>query len=189
MKIKGWLILMSSLLIALVYTFSVTGTKQVEISQVQHEIKQVRSNISQKKQQFNQEQTQLPDNQVQAQQALVTFAQVYYTFASQTDYLARFTKLADGLALPTEQQSQLFDSGLDETGGSRIDNLGLKSQYDSGNTYAGELNDDSVPVYAVVTVKTSSTGQSPFKQKVFLQADYNVNSHRITRMVINQIQL
>lgn len=189
MKTKGWLILIGGLVVGLAYTFSLTGTKQVQITRVQHEMKQVKSAISHTKQRIDHEQSQLTDNQVKAQQALLTFAQVYYTFASQADYLARFTKLADGLSLSAEQQAQLFDSGLDDTGGSRIDNLGLKSKYDSGNSYTGELNNDTVPTYAVVTVKTSGTGQSAVKQQVFLEADYNVTSSQLTRITINQIQL
>uniref|UniRef100_UPI0038F7B3BB hypothetical protein n=1 Tax=Streptomyces europaeiscabiei TaxID=146819 RepID=UPI0038F7B3BB len=67
-----------------------------------------------------------------------------YTFSSQSDYDKRFSKIADIVDLKRDQKNQLFNSGLDATGGSRIDNLGLISEYQTATGYTSDLDNQTI---------------------------------------------
>lgn len=68
-------------------------------------------------------------------------------------------QISDILSLINEQKNQLFDGGLDAIDGSRIDNLGLASQYKTANSYTSVLYNQSLEALSTVIIQTSGTGQ------------------------------
>ena len=112
-------------------------------------------------------------------------AKAYYTFSSQSDYNKRFSQISDILSLSNEQRSKLFDSGLDATGGSRIDNLGLTSQYQTGNSYTSDLDNQTIEALATIIVQTSGTGQKVINQTVLLHGWFDTKTQKFISIKIN----
>lgn len=133
-------------------------------------------------------QTTYNANDDQAKNDLLAFAKAYYTFSSQSDYDKRFSKIADIVDLKRNQKNQLFDSGLDATGGSRIDNLGLTSQYQTVTGYTSDLDNQTIEVLATVIVQTSGTGQKAINQTILLHSWFDTKTQKLTSIKINQIQ-
>ena len=115
-------------------------------------------------------------------------AKAYYTFSSQSDYDKRFSKVSDILSLSNDQKNQLFDSGLDATGGSRIDNLGLTSEYQTATGFTSDLDNQTIESLATVIVETSGTGQKVINQTVLLHGWFDIKTQELTSIKINQIQ-
>ncbi len=128
MKNKVLLSMICLLLVGLGIMMSITNGKRAQIQQVRKKVSQVNKQQKQVTTQIDNLQTTYNASDEQAENDLLDFAKVYYTFSSQSDYDKRFSKIAGIVDLKRDQKTQLFDSGLDATGGSRIDNLGLTSQ-------------------------------------------------------------
>lgn len=111
-----------------------------------------------------------------------------YTFSSQAEYLQRFDKVSNILALPDDQKNQLFDNGLDNTGGSRIDNLGLQSRYVTATGYTSDVKDNMIEVLATVVVKTSGSNQQSVNQVIVLHAYYDLKQQKLVSIKINPVQ-
>lgn len=178
----GWL------LVSLGVITSITNGKRAEIQQVRKEVSQVNKQQKQVTTQINNLQTTYNANDQLAKSKLLAFAKAYYTFSDQSDYDKRFSKVSSILALSKDQQNNLFDSGLDATGGSRIDNLGLTSQYQTATSYTSDLYNQTIEVLATVIVQTSGTGQKAISQTILLHGWFDTKTQKLTSIKINQIQ-
>lgn len=168
MKNKVLLSIMGLLLVGLGIMMSITNGKRAQIQQVRKKVSQVHKQQEQVTTQIDNLQTTYNANDEIAKSKLLAFAKSYYTFSSQTDYDQRFSQISDILSSRNDQKNQLFDSGLDATGGSRIDNLGLTSQYKTATSYTGDLDNQTIEVLATVIIQTSGTGQKAINQTILL---------------------
>ncbi|MEE8859376.1 MAG: DUF4440 domain-containing protein [Leuconostoc mesenteroides] len=188
MKNKILLSIMGLLLVGLGITLSITNHKRSQIADVRKEVSQVNKQQKQVTTQIDNLQTTYNASDEQAKNDLLAFAKAYYTFSSQSDYDKRFSKIADIVDLKRNQKNQLFDSGLDATGGSRIDNLGLTSQYKTATGYTSDLDNQTIEVLATVIVQTSGTGQKAINQTILLRSWFDTKTQKLTSIKINQIQ-
>ncbi|KAA8347032.1 hypothetical protein [Leuconostoc mesenteroides] len=188
MKNKVLLSIMGLLLVGLGIMMSITNGKRVQIEQVRKEVSQVTKTQKHVTTQIDNLQTTYNANDAKAKSKLLEFAKAYYTFSSQSDYDKRFSEVSDILSLSNDQKNQLFDSGFDVTGGSRIDNLGLTSQYQTATGYTSDLDNQTIESLATVVVKTSGTGQKAINQTVLLHGWFDSESQKLTSVKINQIQ-
>ena len=188
MKNKVWFGILGVLFIGLAFVLSMTGSKREQISETRKETAKVMTAHKQTTQQINKIESVYNVDDVTAKTQLLTFAKAYYTFSSQAEYLQRFDKVSNILALPDEQKNQLFDNGLDNTGGSRIDNLGLQSTYDTATGYTSDVKDNVIEVLATVVVKTSGSNQQSVKQVIVLHAFYDLKQQKLVSIKINPVQ-
>ncbi|WP_273730011.1 hypothetical protein [Leuconostoc mesenteroides] len=188
MKNKILLSIMGLLLVGLGITLSITNHKRSQIADVRKEVSQVNKQQKQVTTQIDNLQTTYNASDEQAKNDLLAFAKAYYTFSNQSDYDKRFSKIADIVDLKRNQENQLFDSGLDATGGSRIDNLGLTSQYQTATGYTSDLDNQTIEVLATVIIQTSGTGQKAINQTVLLHSWFDTQTQKITSIKMNQIQ-
>lgn len=188
MKNKVLLSIMVLLLVGLGIMMSITNGKRVQIEQVRKEVSQVTKTQKHVTTQIDNLQTTYNANDAKAKSRLLEFAKAYYTFSNQSDYDKRFNQVSDILSLSDDQKSQLFDSGLDATGGSRIDNLGLTSEYQTATGYTSDLNNQTIECLATVVVKTSGTAQKAINQTVLLHGWFDIKAQKLTSIKINQIQ-
>ncbi|MBB6432945.1 hypothetical protein [Leuconostoc carnosum] len=188
MKNKVLISIMGLLLIVLGIMMSITNGKRAQIRQVRKEVSQVNKQQKQVTTQIDNLQTTYNASDEQAKNDLLAFAKAYYTFSSQSDYDKRFSKVSSILTLSNDQQNNLFDSGLDATGGSRIDNLGLTSQYQTATGYTSDLDNQTIEALATIIVQTSGTGQKAINQTVLLHGWSDTKTQKLTSIKINQIQ-
>ncbi|MBZ1521674.1 hypothetical protein [Leuconostoc mesenteroides] len=188
MKNKALLSIMGLLLVGLGITMSITNHKRSQIADVRKEVSQVAKTQKHVTTQIDNLQTTYNANDAKAKSKLLEFAKAYYTFSSQSDYDKRFNKVSGILSLSNDQQNSLFDSGLDATGGSRIDNLGLTSQYQTATGYTSGLDNQTIESLATVIVKTSGTGQKAINQTVLIHGWFDIKTQKLTSIKINQIQ-
>lgn len=188
MKNKVLLSIMGLLLVSLGITMSITNHKRSQIADVRKEVSQVNKQQKQVMTQVDNLQATYNASDEQAKNDLLAFAKAYYTFSSQSDYDKRFNKVSDILSLSNDQQDSLFDNGLDATGGSRIDNLGLTSQYQTATGYTSDLDNQTIECLATVVVKTSGTAQKAINQTVLLHGWFDIKTQKLTSVKINQIQ-
>ena len=188
MKNKVLLSIMGLLLVSLGVTMSITNHKRSHIEDVRKEVSQVAKTQKYVTTQIDNLQTTYNANDAKAKSRLLEFAKAYYTFSSQSDYDKRFNQVSDILSLSDDQKSQLFDNGLDATGGSLIDNLGLTSQYQTATGYTSDLNNQTIECLATVVVKTSGTAQKVINQTVLLHGWFDIKTQKLTSIKINQIQ-
>ena len=179
---------MGLLLVGLGIMMSITNGKRAQIQQVRKEVSQVNKQQKQVTTQIDNLQTTYNANDDQAKNDLLRFAKTYYKFSSQSDYDQRFSQNSDILSLSNNQKNQFFDSGLDATGGSRIDNLCLTSQYETATGYTSDLNHQIIESLATVIVQTSGTGQKSINQTILLHGWFNTKTQKLTSIKINQIQ-
>ena len=176
------------LLVGLGIMMSITNGKRVQIEQVRKEVSQVTKTQKHVTTQIDNLQTTYNANDAKAKSRLLEFTKAYYTFSSQSDYDKRFNQVSDILSLSDDQKSQLFDSGLDATGGSRIDNLGLTSEYQTATGFTSDLDNQTIESLATVIVETSGTGQKVINQTVLLHGWFDIKTQELTSIKINQIQ-
>lgn len=176
---------MGLLLVALGIMMSITNGKRVQIEQVRKEVSQVTKTQKNVTTQIDNLKTTYNANDAKAKSRLLEFAKAYYTFNSQSDYDKCFNQVSDILNLSNDQKNQLFDSGLDATGGSRIDNLGLTSQYQTATGYTSDLDNQTIESLATVVVKTSGTGQKAINQTVLLHGWFDIKTQKFTSIKIN----
>lgn len=188
MKNKVLLSIIGLLLIGLGIMMSIANGKRAQIKQVRKEVSQVNKQQKQVTTQIDNSQTTYNANDQMAKSELLEFAKAYYTFSSQADYDKRFSKASSILALSKNQKNNLFDSGLDATGGSRIDNLGLTSQYKTATSYTSDLDNQTIEALATVVVKTSGTAQKAINQTILLHGWFDTQTQKLTSIKINQIQ-
>ncbi|MGX4593455.1 hypothetical protein JNUCC76_05875 [Leuconostoc sp. JNUCC 76] len=187
MKNKILLSIMGLFLVGLGITMSITNHKWSQIRQVRKEVSRMNKQQKQVTTQVDNLQATYNASDEQAKNDLLAFAKAYYTFSSQSDYDQRFSQISDILSLSNDQKNQLFDSGLDATGGSRIDNLGLTSQYQTDTGYTSDLDNQTIEVLATVIIQTSGTGQKAINQTVLLHSWFDTKTQKLTSIKINQI--
>ena len=187
MKNKILLSIMGLLLVSLGVITSITNGKRAEIQQVRKEVSQFNKQQKQVTTQIDNLQTNYNANDQIAKSKLLAFVKDYYTFSSQSDYDKRFSKIADIVDLKRDQKNQLFNSGLDATGGSRIDNLGLTSQYQTATGYTSDLDNQTIEVLATVIIQTSGTGQKAITQTVLLHGWFDTKTQKLVSIKINTI--
>ncbi|WP_273706220.1 hypothetical protein [Leuconostoc mesenteroides] len=185
MKNKVLLSIMGLLLVGLGIMMSITNGKRVQIEQVRKEVSQVTKTQKHVTTKIDNLQTTYNANDAKAKSRLLEFAKAYYTFSSQSDYDKRFNQVSDILSLSDDQKNQLFDNGLDATGGSRIDNLGLTSQYQTTTGYTSDLDNQTIECLATVIVKTSGTAQKAINQTVLLHGWFDIKTQKFTSIKIN----
>ena len=188
MKNKVLLSIMGLLLVGLGIMTSMANGKRAQIQQIRKALSQVNKQQKKVTTQIDNLQTTYNANDEQAKNDLLRFAKTYYTFSGQSDYDQRFSQISDILSLSNNQKNQLFDSGLDETGGSRIDNLGLTSQYKTATSYTSDLDNQTIEVLATVIIQTSGTGQKAINQTILLHGWFDTKTQKLTSIKINQIQ-
>ena len=188
MKNKILLSIIGLLLISLGIMMSITNGKRAQIKQVRKEVSQVNKQQKQVTTQIDNLQTTYNANDQMAKSKLLEFAKAYYSFSDQSDYDKRFSQIADIVNLKNDQKNQLFDSGLDTTGGSRIDNLGLTSQYQTATSYTSNLDNQTIEALATVIIQTSGTGQKAINQTVLLHGWFDTQTQKLTSIKINQVQ-
>lgn len=188
MKNKIWLSILGLLLIGLAFVLSITGSKREQINDTRKEAAKVMTAHKQTAQETHRIESVYNVNDVMAKKQLLTFAKSYYTFSSQAEYLQRFDKVRNILALPDDQKNQLFDNGLDNTGGSRIDNLGLQSRYVTATGYTSDVTDNMIEVLATVVVKTSGSNQQSVNQVIVLHAFYDLKQQKLVSIKSNPVQ-
>ncbi|MDM7642037.1 hypothetical protein [Leuconostoc citreum] len=123
-----------------------------------------------------------------AKSTLIDFGKNYYTFSSQADYDKRFGKVSDDLALADEQKQSLFSDGRDDTGGSKIDNLGLQSEYDTAVGYTSDKQESMIETLATVVIKVSSDTTKTIRQAVLIHGWYDTNLDKFVSIKINDLQ-
>lgn len=188
MKNKIWLSIFCLLLIGLAFVLSITGSKREQINDTRKEVAKVMTAHKQTTQETTKIESIYNVDDVTAKKQLWTFAKALYTFSSQAEYLQRFDKVSNILALPDDQKNQLFDNGLDNTGGSRIDNLGLQSRYVTATGYTSDVKDNMIEVLATVVVKTSGSNQQSVNQVIVLHAYYDLKQQKLVSIKINPVQ-
>ena len=188
MKNKVLLSIMGLLLVSLGITMSITNHKRSQIAEVRKEVSQVAKTQKHVTTQIDNLQTTYNANDATAKRKLLEFAKAYYTFSSQSDYDKRFSKVSGIVSLSKDQQNSLFDSGLDATGGSRIDNLGLTSEYQTATGYTSDLDNQTIESLATVIVQTSGTGQKAINQTVLIHGWFDIKTQKLTSIKVNQIQ-
>lgn len=188
MKNKIWWSILGFLLICLAFVLSITGSKREQISDTRKETAKVMTAHKQTTQETIKIENVYNIDDVTAKTQLLTFAKAYYTFSSQAEYLQRFDKVSSILALPDDQKNQLFDNGLDNTGGSRIENLGLQSSYDRATGYTSDVTSNQIEVLATVVVKSSGSNQQAINQVIVLQATYDLKQQKLVSIKINPVQ-
>lgn len=188
MKNKVLLSIMGLLLVSPGITMSITNHKRSQIAEVRKEVSQVAKTQRHVTTQIDNLQTIYNANDAIAKSKLLEFAKAYYTFSSQSDYDRRFSKVSGIVSLSKDQQNSLFDSGLDATGGSRIDNLGLTSGYQTATGYTSDLDNQTIESLATVIVETSGTGQKSINQTILLHGWFDIKTQKLTSIKINQIQ-
>ncbi|MCT3076821.1 hypothetical protein [Leuconostoc citreum] len=187
MKNKVLLSIIGLFLVSLGITMSITNHKRSQIAEVRKEVSQVKKLQKHVTTQIDNLQTTYNANDATAKRKLLEFAKAYYTFSSQADYDKRFNQVSDILSLPSEQKNKLFDSGLDATGGSRIDNLDLTSEYQTAAGYTSDLDNQTIESLATVVVETSGTGQKAINQTILLHGWFDIKTQKLTSIKINSI--
>ncbi|WP_349584412.1 hypothetical protein [Leuconostoc citreum] len=188
MKNKICFSILGLLLIGLTVVLSITGSKREQISEIRKETAKVMTAHQQTTQEVHKIESVYNVDDVTAKTQLLTFAKAYYTFSSQSEYLQRFDKVSNILVLSDEQKNKLFDKELDDTGGSRIDNLGLQSTYDTAIGYTSDVKDNMIEVLATVIVKTSASNQKSVNQVIVLHALYDLKQQKLVSIKINPVQ-
>ncbi|MCK8605646.1 hypothetical protein LNP18_05960 [Leuconostoc citreum] len=167
---------------------SITGAKREAINTIRKETAKVTQQTTETTQEVKKIENVYNHDDVQAKSALLAFAKAYYTFDSQASYEQRFANISELVQLSDEQKKALFDNGRDDTGGSRIDNLGLVSQYDNATGYTSDIKQNTIETLMTVVVKTSSSRQQATTQVLVLHAWYDVKLKKLVSIKINAVQ-
>ncbi|WP_349549660.1 hypothetical protein [Leuconostoc pseudomesenteroides] len=174
--------------LGLVIVLSINNQQRSKIQAIEQEIKQVSKQQQRTTKQLEDLQTNYNTLDEQAKSKLIAFVKGYYNFSSQADYEQRYASVENLISLSDEQKAQLFDSGLDDTGGSKIDNLGLRSQYDTAIGYTSEKHDDLLETIVVAKIKMSSQNTRTVNQTVLIHGWYDVKSQKFVSIKINDMQ-
>ncbi|CAK1230899.1 hypothetical protein [Fructobacillus cardui] len=123
-----------------------------------------------------------------AKQKASDFNQTYYNFSDQKSYQEREKKLSNLLNLSEKNQKKVFDSGLDRTGGSVIDNLGLKSQLMQNDAYIANVGKEDIELFSFAQTKVSSAGRDDGTAYHLVHLWVNQSSKKIDDIKLNQLK-
>lgn len=188
MKNKVIYLMTGLLAVGVLLVMSYNGQQRTKIVKVESNIKK----LDKQQVKTTKATTKLERNYNQADEkaksTLIDFGKNYYTFSSQADYDKRFGKVSDDLALADEQKQSLFSDGRDDTGGSKIDNLGLQSEYDTAVGYTSDKQESMIETLATVVIKVSSDTTKTIRQAVLIHGWYDTNLDKFVSIKINDLQ-
>ncbi|WP_349585300.1 hypothetical protein [Leuconostoc citreum] len=172
--------------VLLVMTYN--GQQRAKINEVQKAMSKIDKQNEVTKQATKQLETNYNEADEKAKFSLIEFAKYYYTFASQSQYDKRFEEVKDDLQLSDENKKQLFSDGRDDTGGSKIDNLGIRSVYDSAVGYTSEKKDDLIETLATVIIRVTSDTTKTVRQPVLIHGWYDTKLNKFVSIKVNDLQ-
>ncbi|WP_223317344.1 hypothetical protein [Leuconostoc mesenteroides] len=188
MKNKVIYLMTGLLVVGVLLVMSYNGQQRKKIVKVESHIKK----LDKKQVTTTKDTTKLETSYNQADEkakaTLIDFAKNYYTFSSQVDYDSREDKVSDDVALADEQKQILFSDGRDDTGGSKIDNLGLQSKYETAVGYTSDKQDNLIETLATVVIKVSSDTTKTIRQAVLIHGWYDTNIDKFVSIKINDLQ-
>lgn len=111
-------------------------------------------------------------------EAVNSFFEVFHTWGSLDQYQGRPAKLKDVASQELLDNSNVFDSGLDNTGGDMISALELSSEFKSAETTV--VNTDNEATLIVVVRVVTHEGSSIAHKQVAYQMVYNQEEQKIT---------
>lgn len=188
MKNKVIYLMTGLLAVGVLLVMSYNGQQRSKIAKVESNLKKVDKQLATTTKATTKLETNYNEADEKAKSTLIDFAKNYYTFSSQADYDKRFGKVSDDVALTDEQKQILFSDGRDDTGGSKIDNLGLQSEYETAVGYTSDKKDDLIETLATVVVKVSSDTTKTGKQAVLIHGWYDTNLNKFVSIKINDLQ-
>ncbi|MGR8773871.1 hypothetical protein [Leuconostoc citreum] len=188
MKSKIIYIVVGVLAFGILLVMSYNGQQRAKINEVQKAMSKINNQKEVTKQATKQLETNYNEADEKAKSSLIDFAKVYYTFSSQDDYERRFEKVKDDVQLSDENKKQLFSDGRDDTGGSKIDNLGIRSVYDTAVGYTSDKQDDLIETLTTVVIKVSSDTTKTVKQAVLLHGWYDTKLNKLVSIKVNDLQ-
>ena len=172
--------------VLLVMTYN--GQQRAKINAVQTAMKKLDKQQVKTTQATKKLETNYNEADEKAKSSLIEFAKYYYTFASQHDYDARYQAISYKLQLSDENKNQLFSDGRDATGGSKIDNLGLRSVYDSAVGYTSEKQDNVIETLATVIIRVTTENTKTVKQAVLIHGWYDTKLDKLISIKVNDLQ-
>lgn len=155
-----------------------------QISQTNKQVQSVSGQQKKTETQIDMLEDNYNSDDVKAKTALTKFSVAYYTYKDQQSYIERLGKVNMLLALTDDNKNSLFDNGLDSSGGSKIDNLGLQSQYVKSTSYVNEKDNGTVEILSNVVVKTQSATQKSTSTLVLVQGLYDIQRQQLTSINI-----
>ncbi|TOZ02807.1 hypothetical protein [Leuconostoc pseudomesenteroides] len=188
MKNKVIYLMTGLLAVGVLLVMSYNGQQRVKIAKVENNIKKFDKQQATTTKATKKLETNYNQADEKAKSTLIDFAKKYYTFSSQADYDKRFGKLSDDVALADEQKQTLFSDGRDVTGGSKIDNLGLQSEYETAVGYTSDKQDNLIETLATVVIKVSSDTTKTIRQAVLIHGWYDTNLDKFVSITINDLQ-
>ncbi|WP_349584956.1 hypothetical protein [Leuconostoc citreum] len=188
MKGKVIYLVVGVLVFGVLLVMSYNGQQRAKINEVQKAM----SKINKQQEVTTQATKQLTMNYNEADEkaktALLDFAKVYYTFSNQNDYEKRFEQVKEEVQLSDENKKQLFSDGRDATGGSKIDNLGIRSVYDTAVGYTSDKQDNVIETLATVIIKVTSDTTKTVKQPVLIHSWYDTKLNKLVSIKVNDLQ-
>ncbi|MGR8827590.1 hypothetical protein N2E09_08220 [Leuconostoc citreum] len=188
MKSKIIYIVVGVLAFGVLLVMTYNGQQRAKINAVQTAMKKLDKQQVATTQAAKELETNYNEADEKAKSSLIEFAKYYYTFVSQHDYDARYQPISYKLQLSDENKKQLFSDGRDDTGGSKIDNLGIRSVYDSAVGYTSEKQDKVIETLATVVIRVSSDNTKTVKQAVLLHGWYDTKLNKFVSIKVNDLQ-
>ncbi|KMY77357.1 hypothetical protein [Leuconostoc mesenteroides] len=188
MKNKVIYLMTGLLVVGVLLVMSYNGQQRTKIVKVESNIKKLDKQQVKTTKATTKLETNYNQADEKAKSTLIDFGKNYYTFSSQADYDKRFGKVSDDLALADEQKQSLFSDGRDDTGGSKIDNLGLQSEYDTAVGYTSDKQESMIETLATVVIKVSSDTTKTIRQAVLIHGWYDTNLDKFVSIKINDLQ-
>ncbi|CAK1254223.1 hypothetical protein R55227_BLOPHJLP_01595 [Fructobacillus tropaeoli] len=170
-------------------TLQINGQRRAEIVSLNRQVQKQDYQVKKDVVKVEQIESHYQAGEQEAKNYLVRFAKSYYTFTNQADYVARFNQVKDFVKLDDEQKNKLFDNGEDASGGSKIENLGITSQYSSGKAYIGAKQDNRIEVFLLAKVLITSNGADDRNVQNLLHGWFNVTNGQLESLQVNQIQV
>ncbi|MEN2370543.1 hypothetical protein [Leuconostoc lactis] len=188
MKNKVIYLMTGLLAVGVLLVMSYNGKQRTKIVKVESNIKKLDKQQVKTTKATTKLETNYNQADEKAKSTLIDFGKNYYTFSSQADYDKRFGKVSDDLALADEQKQSLFSDGRDDTCGSKIDNLGLQSEYDTAVGYTSDKQESMIETLATVVIKVSSDTTKTIRQAVLIHGWYDTNLDKFVSIKINDLQ-
>ncbi|MGR8823256.1 hypothetical protein [Leuconostoc citreum] len=188
MKSKIIYILVGVLASGVLLVMTYNGQQRAKINAVQTAMNKLDKQQVKTTQATKKLETNYNEADEKAKSTLLAFVKEYYTFSSQSQYDKRFEKVKDDIQVSDEQKNQLFSDGRDATGGSKIDNLGLRSVYDSAVWYTSEKQDNLIEALATVIIKVTTDNTKTVKQAVLIHGWYDTKLDKLVSIKVNDLQ-
>ena len=169
-----------ALLVSFMALFYINLQSHKTINRIENEIKTVTSQQQGTQVQISKLESDYNADEIRAKTVLASFSSIYFTYQDQASYTKRLEQVASILAISDTNKQVLFDSGLDDTGGSKIDNLGLQSNYIRSTSYVSNNQQGVIEVLSNVQVRTRTSMQGSTDTTVLVQGFYDVQRQQLT---------